>query len=100
MRNSASWLVRKKIQNPEPLGFILSLTFISSQYYCDPTLGLPDDVIQRGRDYKMVTEVTQSGNDFVWTQHYPSNHKVTNNFTIGKECDMQTIAGKKFKVGK
>uniref|UniRef100_A0A3Q2UPY5 Fatty acid-binding protein, liver-type n=1 Tax=Fundulus heteroclitus TaxID=8078 RepID=A0A3Q2UPY5_FUNHE len=61
-------------------------------------VGIPDDVIQRGRDYKQVTEVTQNGNDFIWTQHYPANHKVTNNFSIGKECEMQTIAGKKFKA--
>lgn len=62
--------------------------------------GIPDDIIQKGRDFKTVTEVVQSGNDFTWTQHYPSNAKVTNNFTIGKECDMHTIGGKSFKVGK
>uniref|UniRef100_A0A3B5LHE1 Fatty acid-binding protein, liver-type n=1 Tax=Xiphophorus couchianus TaxID=32473 RepID=A0A3B5LHE1_9TELE len=55
-------------------------------------------LIYKGRDYKTVTEVVQSGNDFTWTQHYPSNAKVTNNFTIGKECDMQTIGGKSFKA--
>lgn len=65
-----------------------------------PTLGIPDDTIQKGRDYKQVTEVVQNGNDFTWTQFYPSNHKVTNTFSIGKEADMQTISGKKFKVGK
>ncbi|KAM4727772.1 gastrotropin-like isoform 1-T2 [Anableps anableps] len=61
-------------------------------------VGIPDDIIQKGRDYKTVTEVTQNGNDFTWIQYYPSNAKVTNNFTIGKECDMQTIGGKNFKA--
>ncbi|XP_054888799.1 gastrotropin-like [Poeciliopsis prolifica] len=61
-------------------------------------VGIPDDIIQKGRDFKTVTEVVQNGNDFTWTQHYPSNAKVTNTFTIGKECDMQTIGGKSFKA--
>ncbi|CAI5642171.1 gastrotropin [Oreochromis niloticus] len=61
-------------------------------------LGIPDDVIERGRDYKLITEVTQDGNDFTWTLLYPANAKVTNKFTIGKEADMETIGGKKFKA--
>ncbi|KAK9539416.1 hypothetical protein VZT92_004524 [Zoarces viviparus] len=61
-------------------------------------LGIPDDIIEKGRDYKLVTEVTQDGNDFSWTQIYPTNASVTNKFTIDKECDMETIGGKKFKA--
>ncbi|XP_073347835.1 gastrotropin-like [Pagrus major] len=61
-------------------------------------LGIPDDIIEKGRDYKLITEVTEDGNTFSWTQIYPTNAKVTNNFTIGKECDMETIGGKKFKA--
>uniref|UniRef100_A0A3B4UI28 Fatty acid-binding protein, liver-type n=2 Tax=Seriola dumerili TaxID=41447 RepID=A0A3B4UI28_SERDU len=61
-------------------------------------LGIPDDIIEKGRDYKLITEVTQSGDDFSWTQIYPTDAKVTNKFTIGKECDMETIGGKKFKA--
>lgn len=60
--------------------------------------GIPDDVIERGRDYKLVTEVVQNGTEFSWTQHYPANHSLINKFVIGKECDMETIGGKKFKV--
>lgn len=60
--------------------------------------GIPDDIIAKGRDYKLVTEVVQNGNEFSWTQHYPANHSVTNKFVIGQECDMETIGGKKFKV--
>lgn len=60
--------------------------------------GIPADVIERGRDYKLITEVTQDGDTFSWTQIYPKDAKVTNTFIIGKECDMETIGGKKFKV--
>ncbi|XP_060940978.1 LOW QUALITY PROTEIN: gastrotropin-like [Limanda limanda] len=61
-------------------------------------LGIPDAVMEKGRDYKLITDVTQSGNDFTWTQVYPTNATVTNKFTIGKESDMETIGGKKFKA--
>uniref|UniRef100_A0AAQ4RIX3 Fatty acid-binding protein, liver-type n=1 Tax=Gasterosteus aculeatus aculeatus TaxID=481459 RepID=A0AAQ4RIX3_GASAC len=61
-------------------------------------LGIPNDVIEKGRDYKLITEVTQDGDNFSWCQIYPTNARVTNNFTIGKECDMETIGGKKFKA--
>uniref|UniRef100_A0A7N9AZ17 Fatty acid-binding protein, liver-type n=1 Tax=Mastacembelus armatus TaxID=205130 RepID=A0A7N9AZ17_9TELE len=61
-------------------------------------LGIPDDIIEKGRNYKLITEVTQDGDDFTWTQIYPANAKVTNKFTVGKECDMETIGGKKFKA--
>lgn len=64
-----------------------------------PTPGIPADIIEKGRDYKLITEVTQDGDNFTWTQIYPTNAKVSNSFTIGKECDMETIGGKKFKVG-
>ncbi|XP_013859883.1 gastrotropin [Austrofundulus limnaeus] len=60
-------------------------------------IGIPDDIIEKGRDYKIITEITQSGDNFSWTQIYPTDARVTNTFTIGKECDIQTIGGKKFK---
>lgn len=65
-----------------------------------PSLGIPDDIIEKGRDYKLITEVTEDGDNFSWTQVYPTDAKVTNKFIIGKECDMETIGGKKFKVGR
>ncbi|KAL7853780.1 hypothetical protein AOLI_G00206240 [Acnodon oligacanthus] len=61
-------------------------------------IGIPDDVIERGRDYKLVTEVVENGDEYAWTQYYPANHSVTNKFVIDKECDMETIGGKKFKA--
>uniref|UniRef100_A0A673AVN5 Fatty acid binding protein 6, ileal (gastrotropin) n=1 Tax=Sphaeramia orbicularis TaxID=375764 RepID=A0A673AVN5_9TELE len=59
---------------------------------------IPDDKIEKCRDYKLITEVTQDGNDFSWTQIYYTTTRVTNKFTIGKECDMETVGGKKFKA--
>lgn len=77
----------------------LTFAFTNSHYSCfSRTLGIPDEIIEKGRDYKLITEVTQDGNDFSWTQIYPANASVTNKFTIDKECDMETIGGKKFKV--
>lgn len=60
--------------------------------------GIPDDIIEKGRDYKLITEVVQNGNEFSWSQLYPTNKSVTNKFVIDQECDMETIGGKKFKV--
>ncbi|VCX39229.1 unnamed protein product [Gulo gulo] len=61
-------------------------------------LGLPSDAIEKGRNFKIVTEVQQDGQNFTWSQHYPGGHSMTNKFTIGKECDMETMGGKKFKA--
>eukprot|EP00071_Canis_lupus_P039892 XP_022273449.1 gastrotropin isoform X1 [Canis lupus familiaris] len=61
-------------------------------------LGLPSDAIERGRNFKIVTEVQQDGQNFTWSQHYPGGHSMTNRFTIGTECDMETMGGKKFKA--
>lgn len=63
-----------------------------------PGPGLPSEAIEKGRNFKIVTEVQQDGQNFTWSQHYPSGHSMTNKFTIGKECDMETMGGKKFKV--
>ncbi|XP_042555533.1 gastrotropin [Dipodomys spectabilis] len=61
-------------------------------------LGLPSDVIEKGRNFKITTEVQQDGQDFTWSQYYSGGHIMTNKFTIGKECEMQTMGGKKFKA--
>ncbi|KAI2651251.1 gastrotropin-like protein [Labeo rohita] len=60
-------------------------------------IGIPDDIIAKGRDFKLVTEVIQNGDDFTWIQYYPNNHVVTNKFVAGKESEMETVGGKKFK---
>ncbi|KAM9289250.1 LOW QUALITY PROTEIN: gastrotropin [Morus bassanus] len=61
-------------------------------------IDLPSDKIEKGRNCKIITEVVQNGNDFTWTQHFPGGHTTTNTFTIGKEADMETMGGKKFKA--
>ncbi|CAM4669655.1 unnamed protein product [Leuciscus chuanchicus] len=60
-------------------------------------IGIPDDVISKGHDFKLVTEVIQNGEDYTWIQYYPNNHVVTNKFIVGKESEMETVGGKKFK---
>ncbi|XP_078267595.1 gastrotropin-like [Rhinoraja longicauda] len=56
------------------------------------------DVIEKGRNAKVITEVTQNGNDFTWTQIYPGGKTMKNTFAIGQESDMETMDGKKFKA--
>ncbi|KAI1898421.1 hypothetical protein AGOR_G00072160 [Albula goreensis] len=60
-------------------------------------IGIPDDVIEKGRSFKTVTEVVQNGNEFTWSQIYP-NKTMTNKFIIGQECEMETMSGTKFKA--
>ncbi|KAG5853425.1 gastrotropin [Anguilla anguilla] len=60
-------------------------------------IGIPDDVIEKARTFKTVTEVVQNGNEFTWSQVYP-NRTMTNKFIIDQECEMETMAGIKFKA--
>ncbi|KAG2456205.1 TCRGL protein, partial [Polypterus senegalus] len=60
-------------------------------------LGIPDDVREKGRDFKIITEVIQDGKQFTWSQIYPQK-TMTNKFIIDQESDMETMAGKKFKA--
>ncbi|KAG7260102.1 hypothetical protein CRUP_010160 [Coryphaenoides rupestris] len=46
-------------------------------------------------DHKVVTEVVQDGDHFTWSQSIP-NWTWTNEFTVGKECELQTMTGSKF----
>lgn len=102
MTLSASFLVRKLFSAKQLMHYtslcVCGLPWAhTSLIFFIP--GIPDDVIAKGRDYKMVTEITQDGNTFSWTQLYPANAKVANTFSVDKEADMETIGGKKFKVG-
>ncbi|XP_052538065.1 fatty acid-binding protein, liver isoform X1 [Tympanuchus pallidicinctus] len=59
-------------------------------------LGLPDDHIQKGKDMKSVSEIVQNGNKFKIT--FTAGPKVmTNEFTIGEECEMDLPTGEKVK---
>ncbi|KAM9795305.1 gastrotropin-like [Neosynchiropus ocellatus] len=46
-------------------------------------------------DHKVLTEVVQNGNDFSWTQSIP-NWSWSNKFTVGQECELETMTGAKF----
>uniref|UniRef100_A0A8D0P4V1 Fatty acid binding protein 6 n=1 Tax=Sus scrofa TaxID=9823 RepID=A0A8D0P4V1_PIG len=63
-----------------------------------PGPALPSDAIDKARNLKIISEVKQDGQNFTWSQQYPGGHSITNTFTIGKECDIETIGGKKFKA--
>ncbi|XP_068129208.1 gastrotropin-like [Hyperolius riggenbachi] len=60
-------------------------------------VGIPDEKIEKGRDYKYTCEVVQNGNDFTWSNIYPG-YTLTNKFTVNQESDMETMGGKKFKA--
>ncbi|KAM8799113.1 FABP6 protein, partial [Eudromia elegans] len=61
-------------------------------------IGIPSDIMEKGRNFKIISEVVQNGNDFTWSQHYPGGQSMTNRFTIGKEADLETMGGTKFKA--
>ncbi|XP_026186389.1 gastrotropin-like isoform X2 [Mastacembelus armatus] len=48
-------------------------------------------------DHKVVTEVVQDGNNFIWTQTIP-NWTWSNKFTVGQECELTTMTGSKFET--
>ncbi|KAM9798181.1 fatty acid-binding protein 10-A, liver basic [Neosynchiropus ocellatus] len=57
---------------------------------------LPAEVIKMAKDIKPITEIKQSGMDFVVTSKTPGK-TLTNSFTIGKEAEITTMDGKKLK---
>ncbi|XP_062979342.1 gastrotropin [Elgaria multicarinata webbii] len=61
-------------------------------------IGLSADLTEKGRNAKVVTEVVQNGDEFTWSQIYPGGKIMTNKFVIGKESEMETMGGKKFKA--
>ncbi|XP_036608621.1 gastrotropin [Trichosurus vulpecula] len=61
-------------------------------------LGLSSETIEKYRNFKTTTEVVQDGDNFTWINTYPGGRTATNKFTIGKESEMETMGGKKFKA--
>ncbi|XP_043103468.1 fatty acid binding protein 1-B.1 [Puntigrus tetrazona] len=60
-------------------------------------VGLPDDLIEKGKDIKSVSEIEQNGDHFKVT--VTTGAKVlTNSFTIGRESDIETLTGDKVKA--
>ncbi|NWQ68333.1 FABPL protein, partial [Neopipo cinnamomea] len=60
-------------------------------------IGLPDDQIQKGKDLKSITEIVQNGKKFKVTVTTGSK-VLTNEFTIGEECEMELLTGDKAKA--
>ncbi|XP_072807735.1 fatty acid-binding protein, liver-like [Vicugna pacos] len=60
-------------------------------------VGLPDDLVQKSKGTKEVTEVVQNGKHFKFT--VTAGPKVfQNEFTVGEESEMETITGEKVKA--
>ncbi|CAB1332787.1 unnamed protein product [Coregonus sp. 'balchen'] len=59
-------------------------------------IGLPDDLIQKGKDVKSVSEIEQNGDHFKVTVTTGTKVMV-NSFTVGQEAELETITGEKIK---
>ncbi|XP_043966508.1 fatty acid-binding protein, liver-type-like [Gambusia affinis] len=59
-------------------------------------IGIPDELIQKGKDLKSISEIEETGDDFKVTVTTGSN-VINNSFTIGKETELQTLTGEKVK---
>ncbi|CAH2299502.1 fatty acid-binding, liver [Pelobates cultripes] len=59
-------------------------------------IGLPDDLIEKGKDIKSVTEMVQDGNHFIVTVTTGSK-VLRNEFTVGQEAELETLSGEKVK---
>ncbi|KAB5567542.1 hypothetical protein PHYPO_G00233960 [Pangasianodon hypophthalmus] len=60
-------------------------------------MGLPDDLIEKGKDIKSVSEIEQNGDNFKVTVTTGSKVMV-NSFTVGQECELETMTGEKVKA--
>ncbi|XP_036607948.1 fatty acid-binding protein, liver-like [Trichosurus vulpecula] len=59
--------------------------------------GVPDDIIQKGKDIKGVAEIVQNGKHFKLTVTAGTKVVVTE-FTLGEESQMETPSGEKVKA--
>ncbi|MBN3326319.1 FABP1 protein, partial [Atractosteus spatula] len=60
-------------------------------------IGLPDELIQKGKDIRSVSEIEQSGDSFKVTVTTGSKVLV-NQFTLDQESELQTPTGEKVKA--
>ncbi|XP_062854342.1 fatty acid binding protein 1-B.1-like [Trichomycterus rosablanca] len=60
-------------------------------------IGLPDDLIEKGKDIKSVSEIEENGDSFKVTVTTGSKVMV-NSFTIGQESEVETLTGEKIKA--
>ncbi|XP_076587386.1 fatty acid-binding protein, liver-type-like [Chaetodon auriga] len=60
-------------------------------------IGVPEELIQKGKDLTSISEIEENGDNFKVT--ITTGTKVlTNSFTIGKEAEMETLTGEKIKA--
>ncbi|KAM9394453.1 fatty acid-binding protein, liver-type-like [Pholidichthys leucotaenia] len=59
-------------------------------------IGLPDELIQKGKDLKSISEIEQDGDTFKVTVTTGSK-VVVSNFTIGQEAELEGLTGEKVK---
>ncbi|XP_055452298.1 fatty acid-binding protein, liver [Psammomys obesus] len=60
-------------------------------------IGLPEDLIQKGKDIKGVSEIVHEGKKVKLTIIY--GPKVFHNeFTLGEECELEIMSGEKVKA--
>ncbi|CAL8249233.1 unnamed protein product [Merluccius merluccius] len=60
-------------------------------------IGLPDELIQKGKDIKSISEIEETGDNFKVTVTTGSKVLV-NTFTVGQEADLETVTGEKVKA--
>ncbi|KAJ0019703.1 hypothetical protein NQD34_007272 [Periophthalmus magnuspinnatus] len=60
-------------------------------------IGLPDDLIQKGKDIKSTSQIEVNGDHFKVTVTTGTKVMV-NSFTLGQESDIETITGEKVKA--
>ncbi|XP_044516369.1 fatty acid-binding protein, liver [Gracilinanus agilis] len=59
--------------------------------------GVPDDIIQKGKDVKSVSEIVQNGKHFKLTIS-SGTRVLVNEFNLGEECELETLTGEKVKT--
>ncbi|XP_026855613.1 fatty acid binding protein 1-B.1 [Electrophorus electricus] len=60
-------------------------------------IGLADDLIEKGKDIKSISEIEQNGDHFKVT--VTTGSKVNSHaFTIGQEAELETLTGEKVKA--
>eukprot|EP00069_Balaena_mysticetus_P014434 bmy_22310T0 len=73
---------------------------VESQENFEPfmkAVGMPDDLIQKGKDIKGVSEIVHNGNHFKFTI-ITGSKVIQNEFTLGEECELEFLTGEKVKA--
>ncbi|XP_008284849.1 fatty acid-binding protein, liver-type [Stegastes partitus] len=60
-------------------------------------IGVPDELIQKGKDIKSTSEIEVNGNNYKVTVTTGSK-ALANSFTIGQETELETVTGEKIKA--